>query len=213
MFIVSIVSLSCVPVHSVTVANSQLEEVENVNAELNPINDDSSVELVLNATEGGMTGALIDDKMDRQAAELKSELITGKVERIGEGIVVTFDGGLFFDGDDYRLNSYGNSSLRYFAAIVKKYENTNMVVEGHCNISELTDYNLEISVKRANSVLKYLASYGIDSSRLTSIGYGDKQTLDELGNNPGTNDNSRIEIVISANEVMKMKYDNEPDAE
>ena len=54
---------------------------------------------IIGAAVGGAAGAIIGDQMDRQAAELKQNVPGAKVERVGEGIQVTFASGLLYDFD------------------------------------------------------------------------------------------------------------------
>src|SRR5690606_17688918 len=54
---------------------------------------------ILGAAVGGAAGAIIGSQMDRQRAELAAKLEGAKVERVGEGLLVTFDTGLLFDFD------------------------------------------------------------------------------------------------------------------
>jgi hypothetical protein len=54
-------------------------------------------------------GALIGDYMDKQAEKIREDLEGAKVERVGEGILITFDSGILFDIDSYALKSgYSN---------------------------------------------------------------------------------------------------------
>jgi uncharacterized protein YcfJ len=52
---------------------------------------------IIGATVGGATGAIIGRKMDKQAEELQRDMKNARVERVGEGIKITFDAGILFD--------------------------------------------------------------------------------------------------------------------
>src|SRR5438270_10403277 len=52
---------------------------------------------IIGAVLGGAAGALIGHQMDKQADELKQNIPGATVERVGEGILVTFASGLLFD--------------------------------------------------------------------------------------------------------------------
>ncbi len=54
---------------------------------------------IIGAVIGGAAGMIIGHRMDKQAAELKQNIPGAVVERVGEGIQVTFDSGLLFDFD------------------------------------------------------------------------------------------------------------------
>src|SRR5690606_1395643 len=51
------------------------------------------------AAVGGAAGAIIRRQMEKQAEELAADLENGKVEQVGEGVLLTFDSGLLFDFD------------------------------------------------------------------------------------------------------------------
>jgi outer membrane lipoprotein SlyB len=57
------------------------------------------VGLLIGAVVGGATGAYIGNNMDKQAAEIEQDIEGAKVERIGEGIKITFSSGVLFDFD------------------------------------------------------------------------------------------------------------------
>ena len=54
---------------------------------------------ILGAAIGGAAGAYIGDYMDDQAEEIERDLEGATVERVGEGIKITFDSGILFDTD------------------------------------------------------------------------------------------------------------------
>src|ERR671914_809310 len=58
---------------------------------------------IIGAAAGGVAGAIIGRQMDKQAEELAKEVPGAKVERVGEGILVTFESGLLFDFDSDAL--------------------------------------------------------------------------------------------------------------
>lgn len=66
---------------------------------------------IIGAVVGGTAGALIGRRMDQQAEELDDELENGDIERVGEGIEVTFDSGLLFDFDSSQLRSQARANL------------------------------------------------------------------------------------------------------
>src|SRR6186713_130398 len=73
--------------------------------------DNTVVGAIIGATVGGAAGALIGREMDKQAEELKRDLEGATVERVGEGILITFNSGLVFDIDSYGLRETTKSNL------------------------------------------------------------------------------------------------------
>jgi outer membrane protein OmpA-like peptidoglycan-associated protein len=153
---------------------------------------------IIGAGIGGAAGALIGDKMDKQAEELKADLKGAKVERVGEGIKITFDSGLMFDFDSYNLRSEPKSNLTDLAKTLNKYPDTNVLVEGHTDKTGPDDYNLKLSKNRADAVANFLEQQKVASTRTSTQGYGEAQPI-------ATTDqaNRRVEVAIYANNKMK----------
>ena len=68
--------------------------------------DNTVVGAIIGAAVGGTAGALIGRQMDKQAEEIKKDLEGATVERVGEGILITFDSGLLFKHDSFGLGTH-----------------------------------------------------------------------------------------------------------
>jgi outer membrane protein OmpA-like peptidoglycan-associated protein len=165
--------------------------------------DNTVVGAIIGAAVGGTAGALIGRHMDKQAEELKNDLKGATVERVGEGIIITFDSGLLFDLDSYQLKQATKSNLDQLAKTLNKYDDTNILIEGHTDSSGEDDYNQKLSEKRAREVENYLASQQVKGSRITTKGYGEEQPLISNETQAGRSSNRRVEVAIYANEEMK----------
>lgn len=163
----------------------------------------TAVGAIIGAAVGGTAGALIGHKMDKQAEELRNDLEGANVERVGEGIKITFDSGLLFAVDQSALNDASRSNLTELAATLQKYPDTNILVEGHTDASGSDDHNMELSKQRAASVSDFLAGQGVAGSRLTTVGYGETQPVGDNETVTGKAQNRRVEVAIFANEKMK----------
>jgi OOP family OmpA-OmpF porin len=69
-------------------------------------------------------------------------------------------------------------------------------IQGHTDERGDDAYNLDLSDRRAKSVLKYLADKGVDAKRLTSQGYGETQPLDRRHNEAAWAKNRRVAFLI-----------------
>lgn len=159
--------------------------------------------IILGAAIGGTAGALIGRYMDRQAEEIRDDLKGARVERVGEGILVTFDSGLLFDVNSYQLRSATKANLDELAGVLQKYDDTEVLVAGHTDSSGSDDYNQTLSEKRAGAVRGYLASKGVPPSRLTTQGYGESEPLATNDNESGRQQNRRVEVAIYANKKLQ----------
>jgi outer membrane protein OmpA-like peptidoglycan-associated protein len=158
---------------------------------------------IIGATVGGVTGAVIGHKMDKQAEEMKKNIPDATVERIGEGIAVEFNNKILFGFDQSDLSADARINLDKLVAILQKYPDTNIEVQGHTDSKGAERYNRNLSKRRASSVSGYLSGNGINSSRLTIKGFGESAPKYENTTEDGRSKNRRGEFLITANEKMK----------
>lgn len=162
-----------------------------------------AVAIILGAAIGGVAGGLIGDYMDKQAAKIDEELENAKVERVGEGILITFDSGILFDFDSYALKAATRENLEELAPTLIKYEDTDVLVLGHTDSVGSDAYNETLSEKRANSVSNFLVSRGVAFARLDSEGYGETDPLTTNETEEGRQLNRRVEVVVVANKELQ----------
>jgi outer membrane protein OmpA-like peptidoglycan-associated protein len=165
--------------------------------------DNTAVGAIIGATIGGAAGALIGRHMDKQAEELRRDLEGAHVERVGEGIRITFDSGLLFDHDSYQLKPQTEENLTELAETLKKYDDTNILIEGHTDNTGAEDYNQQLSDWRAEAVSKFIAEKGVKNSRITMQGYGEMQPVASNDTAGGRQQNRRVEVAIYANKKMQ----------
>jgi outer membrane protein OmpA-like peptidoglycan-associated protein len=163
----------------------------------------TAIGAIMGAAIGGMAGAYIGDYMDKQAEEIKQDIAGAKVERVGEGIKITFDSGIMFDVGKAMLRQASQDNLTKLATILNKYEDTNILLEGHTDATGSEEYNLELSRLRAQAVSNYLASAGVNATRFTIMGYGESQPVASNDTEEGRQLNRRVEVAIYANDKLK----------
>jgi len=158
---------------------------------------------ILGAAVGGAGGALIGRRMDKQAAELRRDLEGATVERVGEGIKVTFNSGILFGSNSSTLTAAAAGNIDELAATLQKYADTNVVVEGHTDSSGSDAINQPLSQRRAQAVANELTAKGVDTSRITATGYGSSQPVGDNSTVAGKAANRRVEVAIFANDKMQ----------
>jgi outer membrane protein OmpA-like peptidoglycan-associated protein len=163
----------------------------------------TAVGVLVGAAVGGTAGALIGRHMDKQAEKLQKDLEGATVQRVGEGILITFDKGMQFDVNKYAVPTSGTANLNELAAVLKEYEDTDILIEGHTDNSGDHAYNQTLSENRAQSVKKYLINNGIAANRISSLGYGEDQPLQDNETEQGRAANRRVEVAIYANKKMQ----------
>jgi outer membrane protein OmpA-like peptidoglycan-associated protein len=114
---------------------------------------------IIGAVVGGTAGAIIGHKMDQRAEELK-QIPGATVERVGEGIQVTFASGLLFDFDSDAIKGAARSNLDALASNLSGYDDSELMIVGHTDSQGSESYNLGLSERRALSARRYLGYRG-----------------------------------------------------
>ena len=87
-------------------------------------------------------------------------------------------------------------SLNRVATILKKYNNYNVLIEGHTCDQGDEDYNRKLSEDRSKAVMEYLISKGIESNRLTYKGIGEISPFLPNTNPDNRRRNRRVEFIL-----------------
>ncbi|MGE5399157.1 MAG: OmpA family protein [Ignavibacteriales bacterium] len=163
----------------------------------------TAVGAIIGAAVGGTAGALIGNYMDRQAEEMRKDIDGARIERVGEGIKITFQSGILFQTNKADLQPQAKDDIAKLSQILNKYPDTNILIEGHTDSDGSDAYNQTLSEKRAASVANYAKQLGVQGSRMSTVGYGEKQPVASNDSPEGKQMNRRVEIAIFANEKLK----------
>ncbi|RKD91117.1 OmpA family protein [Mangrovibacterium diazotrophicum] len=158
---------------------------------------------IIGAAIGGTAGALIGRYMDKQAEELAADLEGATVERVGEGIKITFDSGILFGFDQSALTPEAEENIAELAETLQKYDDTNILIEGYTDNKGSEQYNLALSEARAESVALRLTNLNVASSRLQLEGYGESMPVADNSTEAGRQKNRRVEVAIMANKKLQ----------
>lgn len=173
--------------------------------------DNQTEGAVVGAAIGGIAGNIIGRRMDKQAKEIEASLPGAEVERVGEGIVVTFDegSGVKFATNQSNLNASSQATLDKLLNVMNEYQGTEVLVAGHTDSQGAEEYNLELSRKRASSVRDYLSTHGIASNRIAMTYSGETSPKATNETAEGRAQNRRVEIGIVAGEQMRKEAEME----
>lgn len=158
---------------------------------------------IMGAAIGGAAGAAIGGIMDSQAEDLQDKLPNAVVQRVGEGIHITFDSGILFDVNASTLRTAAQGNLRDLVASLEDYEGTDVMVVGHTDSTGEAAYNQGLSERRADAARTFLISDGLDASRVTAVGMGETEPIDSNETESGRQENRRVEVAIFASEDMQ----------
>ena len=168
----------------------------------------TAIGAIIGAAVGGTAGALIGRHMDKQAEEMRQDMKNATIERIGEGIKITFDSGILFDTDSSELLPVARANIESLVTILKKYPDTNILIEGDTDSIGSDEYNQSLSERRAQSVANYQQTLGIPSSRVSTVGLGELNPIASNDTEYGRQQNRRVEVAIFANDKMKKAAEN-----
>lgn len=158
---------------------------------------------IIGAVVGGAAGAVIGRRMDQQAQELEQNLPAAEVERVGEGIAVTFESGVLFPYNSDQVLPAGRENLRQLANSLRNYPGTTVLIVGHTDSSGSDEYNMGLSYRRAESARAFLAQQGIESSRVRVEGRGESEPVADNSTEAGRQQNRRVEVAIFASEEYR----------
>jgi outer membrane protein OmpA-like peptidoglycan-associated protein len=158
---------------------------------------------IIGAVVGGVAGAVIGAQMDKQAKELEQNIKGAKVERVGEGIQVTFDSGLLYDFDSDVVRPEAKTNLRELAASLQKYAGSDLLILGHTDEQGTEQYNQGLSERRANSAATYLMSQGVNGARIATRGLGETEPVASNETEAGRQANRRVEVSIFASQEAR----------
>ncbi|MEA1897396.1 MAG: OmpA family protein [Bacteroidota bacterium] len=95
-----------------------------------------------------------------------------KADMVGEDDYLLIKN-ILFDFNESTLNNEAKIELERIIDIMKQHPELEFDIEGHTDIIGSAEYNLELSNKRARSVLNYLVKRGLDRSRFRTKGFGE----------------------------------------
>ncbi len=169
--------------------------------------DNTAKGVLIGSAIGGAAGAIIGAQMDKQAEELDQELENATVERVGEGIQITFDSAILFSVDSSELSTGARRSLADLAASLQSYPNTNVLIVGHTDDTGAAEYNQSLSERRASAAAAALADFGIPRTRLSINGFGETQPIADNATPSGRQQNRRVEVAIFASDEYRQSLE------
>lgn len=166
---------------------------------------------LIGAVVGGAVGNIIGHRMDEQAEELEQNLKDAEVQRVEEGIAITFDSGLLFEFDSSKLQNESKDNLSELASNLNEYPDSDILIVGHTDSKGSDEYNMSLSNRRSDAAKAYLVSQGVPSSRIQAQGRGELEPIADNDLESGRDQNRRIEVAIIASEeyVSRIKSQNQ----
>lgn len=154
----------------------------------------------IGAAVGGLGGAGIGKMMDDQERDMRQALAKSEaaaVSREGNLLALTFKGDVTFDTNSTVVRPGLQSEINRIANVLNQYPNTVVRVEGHTDSVGTHEYNMDLSIRRANAVRALLVQRGVAESRIDAVGYGETMPVATNDTEAGRQRNRRVEIKIA----------------
>ncbi|MDZ7622342.1 MAG: OmpA family protein [Candidatus Competibacteraceae bacterium] len=154
------------------------------------------------AAVGALTGAAVGSYMDQQQQALERSLAAERqrglrVERLSDGSLrLDLPSEVLFDFDSASIKPAFVPALQRVAGTLREYDRTAVYIVGHTDSVGSDAYNLDLSVRRAESVAGFLASSGVSDNRLRTEGRGKREPVTSNATPEGRQQNRRVEIYI-----------------
>lgn len=112
---------------------------------------------------------------------------------------IKLDGKIMYDSNKHDLESKKFKDLNYkllddLVTVLKTNPDITIEIGGHTDSKSSDSYNEKLSQRRVDSVRQYLINKGIKDTRVTAVGYGEKQPVDSNKTKEGRENNRRVEI-------------------
>jgi peptidoglycan-associated lipoprotein len=104
-------------------------------------------------------------------------------------------GDVFYAFDSSALSAEAQDQLKQNAAWLTKNTAQAVTIEGHCDERGTPEYNIALGERRANSAKEYLSNLGVNSSRLSTVSYGEERPFDPGHNEEAWAKNRRAHFV------------------
>jgi outer membrane protein OmpA-like peptidoglycan-associated protein len=166
---------------------------------------------LIGAVIGGDAGTIISRQMDAQAMEIRQRVAGATVERIAQGIEVTFASTLLYDLHTDQLRPEGEQLLRSLATTFDRYRDTDLLIVSLADSLGSDGSKPPLSERRARSVSGFLVGQGVRAGRLRSVGQIEVGGLDANVAVRRRPDNERVEVAIFAsasyrNELTRQRH-------
>jgi len=115
---------------------------------------------------------------DRGVTQQTTPMSQGPAPGSERDFVVNVGDRVYFDFDSYSIRSDAAPLLEAQTAWLKRYPSVQVRIEGNCDERGTREYNLALGARRANAVRDYLATHGVEASRITTVSYGKEKPID-----------------------------------
>lgn len=135
---------------------------------------------------------IVEEALMEQEVVADPEALAGDINRTGHVAIY----GIYFDTDSHTIKPESEPTLKAIADMLKADNSLKVFVVGHTDMTGSLEHNMELSQKRAESVMKALINkYEIEATRLDARGVGPLSPVSTNKTEEGRKQNRRVELV------------------
>jgi outer membrane protein OmpA-like peptidoglycan-associated protein len=147
----------------------------------------------IGAGVGALAGGSVGLYLDKQAKELEEVAETKRTEN---GVLVRMKSEILFDSGSAVLKPEAITQIEKVGAILAKYSDDRVRVEGHTDSTGSAKLNEELSLRRADAVRRVLLGRGVAEAQVTALGMGETRPVADNATATGRASNRRVELHI-----------------
>ncbi len=136
---------------------------------------------------------------EQSAVESASSGMTAEQEladALSKGRMTITDSKVYFDFDKFDIKADYREPLKGAAAVMKKFPQLRVLVEGHCDARGTEEYNLALGERRARTVKEYLMVLGVSAAQIEVVSFGEERPAVEGTGEAVWSKNRRAEFKI-----------------
>ncbi|MCH9740837.1 MAG: OmpA family protein [Epsilonproteobacteria bacterium] len=152
--------------------------------------EDANYFIKMKSYDSTFSVTIIKEEAFKQSLVLSPDKIKAELDREGK---ITLDG-IYFDFDKATLKKESTKAILSTVALMQKYPDLVLSVQGHTDNKGDDNYNLKLSTARAKSVKDAIIANSIESERLTSKGFGEQKPVTTNDTDEGRAKNRRVEL-------------------
>ena len=103
---------------------------------------------------------------------------------------------LYFDSDKWNIKKDVEADLNLIFNVLREYSFVKLDINAYTDATATKEHNLQLSKNRANAVLKYLTTKGINKDRLNATGFGEENPVGDNNTEEGKQKNRRVEFKL-----------------
>lgn len=124
------------------------------------------------------------------------------IKKDGKNLVLSMPVEILFDFDSSKIKESVKESLNTLSKALAENKDIKLKIDGHTDYIGTDQYNLTLSIKRADSIRKYLVERGVLASNVSIEGYGKQHPIANNSTEEGRAKNRRVEFIISRDKVI-----------